>query len=231
MNKYFYRLYQILFKHQITMHHPASLRNREVILPELQRIFKNQLSDSLNFLSVAEGTGSHIEFFHPHFPNWTFHPTEYQVEQVEMIEKNLTSKKPNDTLPKNVKKPKILDSSNLQNWDQICQEKSPFDIIFNVNMIHISPFSTAVGLFHGAGKYLNQETGKLIIYGPFAFDGVLQPESNVKFDQSLRSRNQEWGIRDVDKDLADLAEKNGLELVEKIAMPSNNFILVYAKKN
>ena len=121
MNKYFYRLYQILFKHQITMHHPASLRNREVILPELQRIFKNQLSDSLNFLSVAEGTGSHIEFFHPHFPNWTFHPTEYQVEQVEMIEKNLTSKKPNDTLPKNVKKPKILDSSNLQNWDQICQ--------------------------------------------------------------------------------------------------------------
>ena len=65
------------------MHHPASLRNREVILPELQRIFKNQLSQNLNFLSVAEGTGAHMEFFHPHFPNWVFYPTEYQAEQVE----------------------------------------------------------------------------------------------------------------------------------------------------
>lgn len=229
---------------------PMSLRNREVILPEIQNIFKSQLSQNLNFLSVAEGSGSHIKYFHPHFESWTFLPTEYQQNLVEIMEQNLNDKN-SKSLPKNVKTPVILDSSNFSNWDEIAKNRefapnNTFDIIFNVNMIHISPFSTAIGLFYGAGKYLTSGTGKLLIYGPFAFNGALQPagQSNISFssadlitlkkriewDQNLKSQSPEYGIRDVYRDLGKLAEDNGLELDEIVPMPSNNHILIYKKK-
>ena len=188
---------------------------------------------------------------HPHFENWTFLPTEYQQNLVEIMEQNLYDKN-SKSLPKNVKTPIILDSSNFSNWDEIAtknKEFAPnntFDIIFNVNMIHISPFSTAIGLFYGAGKYLTSGTGKLLIYGPFAFNGALQPagQSNVSFssadlitlkkriewDQNLKSQSSEYGIRDVYRDLGKLAEEYGLVLVEIVPMPSNNHILIYKKK-
>ena len=189
---------------------------------------------------------------HPHFENWTFLPTEYQQNLVEIMEQNLYDKN-SKSLPKNVKTPIILDSSNFSNWDEIAtknKEFAPnntFDIIFNVNMIHISPFSTAIGLFYGAGKYLTSGTGKLLIYGPFAFNGALQPagQSNVSFssadlitlkkriewDQNLKSQSPEYGIRDVYRDLGKLAEDNGLVLDEIVPMPSNNHILIYMKKS
>ena len=46
--------------------------------------------------------------------------------------------------------------------------------------------------------------GKLLMYGPFAVDGVLQPQSNVDFDLSLKLNNPEWGIRDI-RDLVSLS--------------------------
>ena len=38
----------------------------------------------------------------------------------------------------------------------------------------------------------------------------------------------DFGVRDADE-LAELALENGLSLVEKVAMPANNFTLVFEK--
>jgi len=69
------------------------------------------------------------------------------------------------------------------------------------------------------------EGGPLVLYGPYFQQGVETAPSNVAFDESLRSRDPRWGLRDVDAVLA-LARSHGLELERIVDMPANNLSLV-----
>ncbi len=53
--------------------------------------------------------------------------------------------------------------------------------------------------------------------------------SNAAFDASLRSTNAEWGVRDAG-DVAALAARNGLRMIDIVAMPANNLILIFARE-
>lgn len=91
-----------------------------------------------------------------------------------------------------------------------------------------SPQECTPALLAGAAAGLKMG-GRLFIYGPFALSGLLAPESNVKFDQSLKARsNSLWGVKDVSF-VADLADERGLDLTAMTAMPSNNFFVVFTK--
>lgn len=69
----------------------------------------------------------------------------------------------------------------------------------------------------------------LFLYGPFELDGVLIPDSNKEFNESLKARSQGlWGIRDVAW-VAKLADEQGLELTAMTPMPANNFFVVFTK--
>lgn len=66
-------------------------------------------------------------------------------------------------------------------------------------------------------------------YGPFTIDcGTHTSESNRDFDESLRQRNPEWGYRDVE-DIKTRAAAQGLQLLDVVSMPANNFSLVFRK--
>lgn len=84
------------------------------------------------------------------------------------------------------------------------------------------------GLFAGASNLLKPE-GLMFTYGPYAFDGKISPESNISFDQSLRSRNPSWGLRDVVRELEPLAKEYNLRLADKHDLPANNHLLVWRK--
>jgi hypothetical protein len=94
-------------------------------------------------------------------------------------------------------------------------------------MIHITPFSATEGLFRGAARTL-LPGGFLLTYGPYRFRDAPFAPSNEAFDETLKSRDPSFGIRDVE-DLDTLANKVGLSREATIVMPANNHCLVFRK--
>jgi len=90
-------------------------------------------------------------------------------------------------------------------------------------MVHISPWESAIGLLDGAQRILTPGA-PLILYGPWLEAGVETAPSNLAFDQSLKARNAEWGLRLVE-DFAAEAATRGLILADRREMPSNNIML------
>ena len=97
------------------------------------------------------------------------------------------------------------------------------DAILCINMVHISAWSSAIGLLDGAERLLDAG-GPLILYGPWLEANVEPAPSNIAFDESLKSRNAEWGLRLVG-DFAAEAAARGLNLADRREMPSNNIML------
>jgi len=91
-------------------------------------------------------------------------------------------------------------------------------------MVHISPWSTALGLLDGAARLL-PSGGPLILYGPWLKDDIPAAPSNLAFDTDLRRRDPEWGLRRVE-DFAAAAEQRGFKLEHTRAMPANNLMLL-----
>ena len=94
-------------------------------------------------------------------------------------------------------------------------------------MLHIAPWRVSQNLIAGAGRLL-RPGGHLFVYGPFKRDGAHTAPSNERFDVTLKAENPGWGVRDIG-DLAALAEKAGLTLIDAVALPANNQVLVFTR--
>jgi SAM-dependent methyltransferase len=101
------------------------------------------------------------------------------------------------------------------------------DAIVAINMLHISPWRAAEGLIAGAGRVLGPG-GVLYLYGPYTENGIHTAPSNAVFDESLRARNPEWGVRDV-ADVAELARAHRLSFAERVGMAANNLSLIFSR--
>lgn len=134
--------------------------------------------------------------------------------------------------------PLTLDTTGIQQAStrESLLAKGGFDMVMSINMIHIAPWSATVGLFRTAQEILQQESGRLVLYGPFFFTDAPAIPSNVEFDASLRGRNPGWGIRTVES-IVQVAQEHGLELLEDaprksagiVPMPANNHMLIFRK--
>ena len=62
-------------------------------------------------------------------------------------------------------------------------EAASFDYLFNANRVHTLEWKCTERLFKLAKKVLRPDggAGLLFMYGPFAVDKVLEPESNLYF--------------------------------------------------
>lgn len=65
----------------------------------------------------------------------------------------------------------------------------------------------------------------LCIYGPFNYNGAYTSDSNARFDHWLKSQNTLSGIKHVE-DILYLATFRGFSLLNDMAMPANNRLLV-----
>ncbi|HEX9932214.1 MAG TPA: DUF938 domain-containing protein [Allosphingosinicella sp.] len=189
-------------------HAPATERNRE----PLAEVLREVLPAKGSVLEVASGTGEHAAYFARLFPHLTWQPSDCDPESLSSIEAwGADSEAPN-LLP-----PVVLDAAGTWPVDAA-------DAILCVNMVHISPWAATVGLMRGAGRVL-PPGGPLVLYGPYRRAGVPTAPSNEAFDESLRSRNPDWGLRALEDVVAE-AEANGLALERVVEMPANNVTLV-----
>lgn len=193
-------------KHQA----PAALRNREPIREVLAR----ELPSRGTVLEIASGSGEHAVHFARAFPDLSWQPSDASPR----ARASIAAWRTDAALP-NLQAPVALDVTSAT-WPV-----AHADAIVCINLLHISPWDAALGLFAGAGRLL--PAGALLyLYGPFRFAGAFTAASNAAFDRSLRDRDPQWGVRDVD-DLVVVATQHGLDLRATIAMPANNHSLVF----
>ncbi|MEE3000168.1 MAG: DUF938 domain-containing protein [Pseudomonadota bacterium] len=199
---------------------PAFHRNCIYIL----EILKKELGQGRgNILEVASGSGQHCLEFARELPDYVFWPSDINSDHMESIEE---WQKTENT--KNLRSPIKLDVVDFD-WhlDIFISPEIMFEAIINVNMVHIAPIEAAEGLFRGSGQYL-KKGGKLILYGPFKKNGRHVAQSNQQFDDALRAKNYEWGVRDI-SELSAFGKSYNLKFSHLVPMPSNNFMLIYCR--
>ncbi|KAI1730702.1 methyltransferase-like 26 [Ditylenchus destructor] len=203
---------------------PAAARNREPILKILRQYFDPNIEYKL--LEIASGPGEHVAYFAEHMPNILFQPSEVNPRYIHSIVGYVDQYR----LP-NIRVPLFIDACKPPDFWALPKDCGPgqIDALLNINMIHISSNEAIHGLFRAASGLLKPRTGLLIIYGPFAVDGGISPQSNIDFDKYLRGENPEWGLRDV-SEMEKLANYNDLNLKKIHEMPSNNHTLIFTKR-
>jgi hypothetical protein len=188
---------------------PAALRNREPIAD----VLRDWLPSSGLVVEIASGTGEHAAFFAGRFPNLEWQPSDVHPDALGSI----GAWREEVRLP-NLREPLVLDASS-PDWPI-----SSADAVLSINMVHISPWVSALGLIEGAARAL-PPGGPLILYGPWLKDDIATAESNLAFDVDLKRRDPDWGLRRVE-DFAAAALEKGLSLEDTRSMPANNLMLL-----
>jgi SAM-dependent methyltransferase len=191
---------------------PAAERNRQPILEVLSRV----LPDSGLVLEVASGSGEHAAWFAQHLS-----PLVWQPSDPDPACRNSIAAHGAHAGLATIEAPLDLDAAR-HDWPI---ERA--DAVVCINMTHIAPWEATAGLVAGAARIL-PPGGVLYLYGPYRRGGHHTAPSNAAFDASLRARNPDWGLRDVET-VAEAAGPQGLVLSEVVDMPANNLSLVFTR--
>jgi len=186
-------------------------RNSQPILEVLLRVLPLEGQG----LEIASGTGQHAVCFGRALPGWVWQPSDPDPRQRASIGARIVQSGLPNLLPP-------VDLDVCEPW-----RVPPVDAVIVANLLHISPVKTLPGLFEGAAGVL-RPGGVLHVYGPFKRNGAFTSESNAAFDASLRGRNPDWGLRDLEQ-VMETAGQNGFRCLEVNAMPANNFSLVWMR--
>lgn len=191
---------------------PAALRNREPIAD----VLSEWLPERGLVLEIASGTGEHAVHFAERFPQLEWQPSDVHADALASIIawRNAAG------LP-NLREPVVLDASK-GDWPV-----DHADAVLSINMVHISPWASALGLIAGAARLL-PSGAPLILYGPWLTAGIPTAPSNLEFDANLKSRDPEWGLRSVEM-FAGAADEKGFTLERTRAMPANNLMLLFRR--
>lgn len=196
------------------MNKPFSASSEENKKPILECI-KQLFTQAETVLEIGSGTGQHALYFTQQLPHleWQASDLEDQIEGMKLWFDERQNKQ--------ILSPKVLDVSQA-NW--------PFEscmYVFTANTTHIVSWPQVQCMFAGVSKVL-KKGGLFAQYGPFNYNNQYTSASNEAFDQWLKNRDAQSGIRDFEALLL-LAKENGLELQADYEMPANNRILVWRR--
>lgn len=190
----------------------ACERNRIHILKVMKDVIT---TNDRKLLEIGSGTGQHAVYLAPHFPHMIWVTSDVKANHGGIRMWLDESGAPNIIGPGEFQ----VGVHDFPNGD--------FDIVFTANTFHIMSWGECQTLMDMLGKNLHGES-KVLIYGPFNYDGKFTSPSNAEFDQSLKSRDERMGIRNFEEVVACM-NKNGFSLLKDNEMPANNRLLVFNK--
>jgi hypothetical protein len=200
-------------------HMPATLRNRDAILAVLKDVVPRQGI----LLEIASGSGEHAAFMAPQLTPLVWQPSDYDADNLPSIDAYA-----GDSRIANGGSGNILPAVRLDVTQPSWPVQAGIAALLCCNMIHIAPWAAAEGLFHGAATILTRGA-PLLLYGPFRRNGAHTAPSNAAFDDSLKSRNADWGVRCLDTEVLPLAQRTGFALERLVEMPANNLTVIFRK--
>ena len=192
---------------------PAVARNTGPIL----EVLRAHMPARGRVLEIAAGSGEHAVAFAAALPGLDWTPSDPSAEARASIAAWAAAA----GLP-NLRDPLALDVLDAATWPE-----GPLQAVVCINMVHISPWVATEGLMALAGHRL-ATGGLLVLYGPYLEADVLLAASNAAFDESLKSRDPAWGLRDREE-VAAAAKAEGLSLTRRIEMPANNLLLLFRR--
>ena len=121
---------------------PPAERNKDVILEVLQGALPGEKGF---LLDMAGGTGQHAEHFARGLPGWTIQTSDIDDMALASIRAYVDESR----LP-NFRRPVRLASTD-SDWTAALPDSGRVDALTCINMIHISPWESTLGLISGAG--------------------------------------------------------------------------------
>lgn len=191
---------------------PAVARNTGPIL----NVLRDVLPPAGTVIELASGSGEHALAFARAFPQLLWQPSDADPAALASIEA-WRAEGPANLLP-----PVQLDAASRA-WPL-----DRADALVCINMVHISPWATTLGLLDGGARLL-PPGAPLYLYGPYRRAGIPTAPSNEAFDASLKARNSEWGLREL-ADVRAEAERRGFELDHVVEMPANNLSVLLRRR-
>lgn len=186
-------------------------QNRDPILAVIEPLF----AACREVLEIGSGTGQHAVYFARRMPHLIWHTSD-RLENHPGIRLWLE-----EAALENTRMPLPLDV-RCSTWPTLA-----VDAIFSANTAHIMHWPAVEAMFEGVGQLL-PGGGLFALYGPFNYAGAYTSESNESFDQWLKGRDPESGIREFEA-LNQRAAAARMVLLEDYPMPANNRILCWKK--
>jgi SAM-dependent methyltransferase len=193
---------------------PSAARNRDPIWT----VLRPELPSRGLVLEVASGSGEHtVHFADLAGPSLVFQPSDPDAQARASIDAWAAA----SGLP-NILPALVLDAA-ADVWPI-----ARADVVTCINMIHIAPWASTLGLVRGAARVL-PPGGLLFLYGPYKRDGGHTAPTNAAFDADLRRRNPAWGVRDLEA-VADVATVAGFATPIIAPMPANNLCVSFRRQ-
>ncbi|MCO4753047.1 MAG: DUF938 domain-containing protein [Bacteriovoracaceae bacterium] len=191
---------------------PAAQRNAGPIFDCLKELID---SDDRRLLEIGSGTGQHGSYFAKEFKQltWIFSDLEQNHQAIKAW----------------------IEDAGIDNYEGPLKYESgvdafparKIDIVYTANTFHIMSWKKVKTLIKAIGKEL-REGSRVFIYGPFNYNGQFTSESNKEFDQMLRERDPNSGIRGFEEVKKQMEDK-GFRLLKDYEMPANNRLLAFLK--
>ena len=196
----------------------SCVQNQEVILSVIKQWFTKPNS---NVFEIGSGTGQHACYFASALTHLFWQPSD-TTENIAGINAWLA-----DAQLNNIHPPLVLNVTQA-NWGI-----DAVNYVFSANTVHIMGWNAVVAMFNGIRGIL-KPGGIFCLYGPFNYNRQYTSDSNARFDQWLKDRDPQSGIRDFEA-VCELAEMPSLQppmtLIKDHEMPANNRILVFQSQH